>query len=285
MKIGISMFVTDRMISPVALGRAIEERGLDSLFLPEHSHIPTSRKTTWPGSRPGENDPLPDYYSHMHDQMVSLSMIAAVTERLILGTAVTLIPQHDPIWLAKQTATLDALSGGRLMLGAGFGWNDEQGASHGVVYKERRDRTEECVEILRRLWRDEKAAYSGQHVQLEEAWAWPKPAQQGGPPLLIGGIGPRTYDAIGRYADGWLPITGRSSIVDLLQPIQAAFEKYDRDPASIRVVIAGATTDPAGLENLRNEGVEQALLTVWSEDNDEVMRTLDSFAKTKRNLD
>ena len=121
MKIGISMFVTDRMISPVALGRAIEERGLDSLFLPEHSHIPTSRKTTWPGSRPGENDPLPDYYSHMHDQMVSLSMIAAVTERLILGTAVTLIPQHDPIWLAKQTATLDALSGGRLMLGAGFG--------------------------------------------------------------------------------------------------------------------------------------------------------------------
>ena len=122
-------------------------------------------------------------------------------------------------------------------------------------------------------------------MKLEEAWAWPKPAQQGGPPLLIGGIGPRTYDAIGRYADGWLPITGRSSIVDLLQPIQAAFEKYDRDPASIRVVIAGATTDPAGLENLRNEGVEQALLTVWSEDNDEVMRTLDSFAETKRNLD
>ena len=284
MKIGISMFVTDRMISPIDLGKAIEGRGFDSIFLPEHSHIPGSRRTPWPGSRPGKDDPLPDYYSHMHDQIVSLSMIGATTN-LILGTAVTLIPQHDPVWLAKQTATLDSLTGGRLVLGTGFGWNVEQGETHGVKFTSRRDQTEEAIEVMRRLWRDEVASFDGEHYTLEPSAAWPKPRQPGGPPILIGGMGLRTYDAIGRYADGWMPITGRSSITDRLEPLRTAFEKYDRDPDSIRVIIAGATTDPSGLANLREEGVEQALLTVWSEDSDEIYRTLDEYAAIKQQLD
>lgn len=282
MKIGITMFATDRSVSPVELGRAAEQRGFDSLFLPEHSHIPISRGTTWPGSRPGKEDPLPDYYSHMYDQIVSLSMIAATTEHLMLGTSVTLIPQHDPVWLAKQIATLDSLSGGRVILGAGFGWNVEQGETHGVVYNRRRDRMEESITLMRSLWRQDVAEFHGDEVNLEPSWAYPKPVQKGGPPILIGGMGPRTYDAIGRYADGWMPITGRSSIKDRLEPIERAFEKYGRDPASIQVVIAGATTDPAGLENLRAEGVQHALLTIWSEDVDEIYRRMDEYAELKR---
>ena len=173
MKIGITTFATSHGVTPAELGKAAEERGFDSLFLPEHSHIPTSRRTTWPGSRPGKNDPLPDYYTRMYDQVVSLSMIAAVTESLQLGTSVTLIPQHDPVWLAKQVATLDALSGGRVILGAGFGWNVEQGESHGVIYRERRQRTEECIAAMRSLWRDEVASFSGEHINLEPSWAYP----------------------------------------------------------------------------------------------------------------
>lgn len=278
MKIGITTFPTDRSIHPVEIGQAVEERGFDALYLPEHSHIPTSRRTIWPGSRPGQNDPLPDYYSHIYDQIVALSMIAATTTTIDLGTAVTLIPQHDPVWLAKQTATLDQLSGGRLVLGAGFGWNVEQSETHGVPFTERRDRSEECIEILRRLWREEIAEFDGTYLNLEPSWAWPKPQQPDGPPIIVGGMGPRTYDAIGRYADGWMPITARGSILDRVEPVKAAFERYERDPELLKIVIAGATTDPAGLENLREERVDTALLTVWSEDRDEILKTLDTYA-------
>ena len=281
MKIGITMFATERGLTPVELGRAVEQRGFDSLFLPEHSHIPTSRNTVWPGSRPGKNDPLPDYYTRMFDQIVALSMIGAVTERLMLGTSVTLVPQHDPVWLGKQIATLDHLTGGRFMLGVGFGWNVEQGATHGVRFQERRDMTEEYIATMRTLWCDEVSEFHGKHFNLEPSWSFPKPAQAAGPPVLVGGMGPRTYDAIGRYADGWMPITGRPSIKDRLAPIQEAFEKYGRDPADIQVVIAGATTDPEGLANLREEGVQHALLTVWSEDQTEIMQKLDEFSRLK----
>lgn len=277
--IGITMFSTDRSMHPVDIGKAVAERGFASLYLPEHSHIPTSRQSRWPGSRPGQIDPLPDYYSRMNDQIVALSMIAATSTELEVGTAVTLVPQHDPIWLAKQTATLDHLTGGRLVLGVGFGWNREQGASHGAQYLERRDRTDDCINVMRALWNDERASFAGTHASLPESWAWPKPARAGGPPIVVGGMGPRTYEAMARWADGWMPITGRSSIKDRLAPVQHAFEAAGRDPDEIEIVIAGATTDPDGLINLGREGVQRALLTVWSEDPDEILRTLDSYAK------
>lgn len=278
MKIGVTLFSTDRMMGPARLAREIEARGLDSLFLPEHSHIPVSRRTRWPGSRPGQEDPLPDYYHHLHDQIVALSMAAAVTEHLILGTSVTLLPQHDPIWMAKQVASLDYLSGGRLMLGVGFGWNVEQGESHGVKFAERRQRTEECLGVMRALWTEDVASFQGQQLSLEPSWAYPKPQQPGGPPIIIGGMGPRTYDAIARCADGWMPITRRGSLAGRIEPLKEAFERYGRDPASIRIVISGASEAPADLLSLAQEGVEHATLTVWSEDNDEVLRKLDQFA-------
>ena len=284
MKIGVTLFATDRLLPPARIAREIEDRGLDSLFLPEHSHIPISRRTRWPGSRPGKNDPLPDYYCHLHDQIVALSMAAAVTERLILGTSVTLLPQHDPIWMAKQIATLDHLSDGRVVMGVGFGWNVEQGESHGVEFRARRQRTEDCVGIMRALWTQEVAQYEGDTLSLTPAWAYPKPAQAGGPPIIIGGMGPRTYDAIARYADGWMPITGRGSLKGRIEPLRDAFERHARDPDSLRVFISGASENPADLINLAREGVEHATLTVWSEDASEVLRKLDEFAALKRTV-
>jgi probable F420-dependent oxidoreductase len=267
---------------PVELAQAVESRGLDALYLPEHSHIPTSRRTPWPGSPPGQDLPLPEYYWHLHDQMIALSMAAAVTSRIELGTAVTLLPQHDPIWLAKQIASLDHLSGGRFVLGVGYGWNREQGESHGVAFATRRKRFEEYVATLRTLWSDDPATFVGEFVRLEPSRAFPKPAQRGGPPIIVGGTGPRTFDAIARCADGWMPITARRSIQDRIAPLRQAFERHGRDPAGIQVVIAGATTDPDGLRNLAREGVQRALLTIWSEDRDEILRKLDEFAAIAR---
>jgi probable F420-dependent oxidoreductase len=197
--IGITLFPTDRSIHPVELAREVEAREFESLFLPEHSHIPTSRRTPWPGARPGDEE-LPEYYRRMDDQIVALSMAAAVTERLVLGTAVTLVAQHDPIWLAKQVATLDTWSAGRVVLGVGFGWNAEQGEHHGVDHRTRRARTREHVAVMRALWTQDEASFHGEHVQLEPSWAWPKPAQPGGPPVLLGGgWGPKLFDAIADY--------------------------------------------------------------------------------------
>lgn len=277
MKIGITLFDTDRALPPVRLAQEIEARGFDSIFLPEHSHIPTSRQTRWPGARADHDDPLPEYYSHLHDQIVALSMAGAVTERILLGTAVTLVPQHDPIWLAKQLASLDHLTGGRVVLGVGYGWNVEQGESHGVAFRERRQRTEDCIAIMRTLWRDEVASHQGQQLSLQPSWAYPKPAQSSGPPVIIGGMGPRTYDAIARYGDGWMPITSRGSLAGRIEPLQQAFEKHGRNPASVRVFIMGAPEDAEKLASLAREGVEHACLTIWSEDHDEILHKLDTF--------
>jgi probable F420-dependent oxidoreductase len=279
-EIGITLFVTDRSIHPVELAKEVEARGFASLFLPEHSHIPTSRRTVWPGSRPGQEDPLPDYYSHISDQLVCLSMAAAVTEKIELGTSVTLVAQHDPIWLAKQIATLDDLSNGRVVLGAGFGWNAEQGEDHGVNFKTRRQRTEECIGVMRALWTQEEAAYAGEQVSVSPSHAYPKPKQQNGPPIIMGGgWGPVLFDSIARYADGWMPISGRGSLAERAQPLRDRFEKAGRDPDSLQIVVMGAKTDPDALINLGKEGVGRAILTIWTEDRDEILRTLDDFAK------
>ena len=247
-------------------------------FLPEHSHIPVSRRTRWPGSRPGHDDPLPEYYAHLYDQIVALSMAGAVTERITLGTAVTLVPQHDPVWLAKQIASLDHMTAGRVVLGVGYGWNVEQGASHGVEFTRRRQRTEECIAVMRALWRDDVAEFSGEQVSLAPARAYPKPAQPGGPPIFVGGMGPRTYDAMARYADGWMPITARGSLAGRIEPIREAFARHGRDPQQLRVIVCGASEEPRHLAQLMHEGVEQACLTIWSEQPDEIRRDIERLA-------
>lgn len=280
-KIGITLFSTDRSMHPTELAREVESRGFESLFLPEHSHIPASRRTPWPGARPGDEE-LPEYYWRLNDQIVSLSMAAAVTERLVLGTAVTLVPQHDPIWLAKQVATLDSLSGGRVVLGVGFGWNREQAEHHGVPFARRRQLREEHLGVMRALWRDHDASYDGGLVSLAPSWAYPKPHRPGGPPVLLGGgWGPKLFDTIARCADGWMPISARHSLADRLAPLRERFAAAHRDPAQVTVTVAGATTDPAGLAALGREGVDRAVLTIWGEDRDQILRTLDAYADVK----
>ena len=276
--IGITLFPTDRSMPPAELAREIEDRGFATFWVPEHSPLPASREKPWPGS-PDGSEPLPDTYWHLNDQIVGLAMAAAVTTRLRLGTAVTLVAQHDPIWLAKQLATLDSLSRGRLRLGVGFGWNREQGEQHGVPFADRRRLTEDHLGIMRALWTQEEASHGGALRSLAPSWAHPKPARADGPPVLLGGGGgPVLFDAIARYADGWMPISARPTIRDRLEPLRRRFEAVGRDPDSIEVAVMGATTDPAGLANLGREGVQRAILTVWSEDRDEILRTLDEYA-------
>ncbi len=211
LRFGVTLLSADTTIRPDDLARAAEERGFESIWLPEHSHIPTSRESPWPGSLNG--DPLPEAYSHLHDASVSLAMAAAVTNRLRLGTSVLLMAQRDPIWTAKQISSLDALSGGRMEIGVGIGWNREEMANHGAVFGDRWALVRENVAAMRALWNSDVAAFNGEHVQIAPSWQWPKPAQPGGPPIhLGGGAGPRLLGEVAEWADGWLPISARTSL-------------------------------------------------------------------------
>jgi len=276
-RIGISLLSGDGGITPNELARAVEERGFESLWLPEHSHIPTSRDTPWPGSLSGE--PLPEVYSRLLDVTVSLAMAAAATTRLRLGTSVLLLAARDPLWTAKEYATLDALSGGRVEMGVGFGWNREELANHGVDFATRWDRTRESVGALRAIWRDEVAEFHGEHVDFTPSWAWPKPATTRGPRVHIGGgAGPRLLGHVAEWADGWLPISARPSLASRLALLDEACERSARDRSEIDVSVFGATTDPGGLANLFDEGVDRAVLTLPSHGRDEVLRQLDAWA-------
>src|SRR4051794_5501674 len=196
------MFMTDKTMGPVELARAIEERGLHSLYVPEHTHIPTSRKTPPPT---GDAE-LAEEYKRTLDPFVALAMAAAATEQLIVGTGICLPAQRDPIITAKEVATLDHLSAGRFVFGIGFGWNEDELADHGVAMKERRAVVRERVLAMQSLWRNDVGAFDGEYVHLSPSWSWPKPVQPGGPPVLIGGArGPKLFDHIADYADGWIP--------------------------------------------------------------------------------
>ncbi|BAN02986.1 LLM class F420-dependent oxidoreductase [Ilumatobacter coccineus] len=276
-RIGITLMAGDHGISPVELATAVEERGFESLWLPEHSHIPTSRQTPWPGSLTGE--PLPEVYSRLYDLTVSLSMAAAVTSRIRLGTSVLLLAARDPLWTAKEFATLDALSGGRVEFGVGFGWNREEFENHGTDFPSRWDRTHETVEAIRSIWRDDVAEFHGDHVDIAPSWAWPKPAQPTGPRVHIGGgAGPRLLGNVARWADGWMPISARPSLASRLARLDEACAEVGRDRSEIDVSVFGATTDPAGLSNLFDEGIHRAVLTLPSHDRDDVLRHLDEWA-------
>jgi probable F420-dependent oxidoreductase len=276
-RIGISLMLGDDGIAPTELAVAVEERGFESLWLPEHSHIPTSRETPWPGSLSGE--PLPDVYSHLLDMTVSLAMAAAVTTRIRLGTSVALLAARDPLWTAKEYATLDVLSGGRVEFGVGFGWNREELRNHGVAFERRWDHTREAARAIRALWSDDAASFAGEHVAFTSSWAWPKPLQAGGPRIHIGGgAGPRLLGHVAEWGDGWLPISARPSLAERLARLAEACDRVGRDRADIDVSVFGATTDPGGLANLFDEGVHRAVLTLPSHDRDDALRQLDEWA-------
>ena len=284
MRIGITTFCLDDTIHPVALARAVEERGFDSLWLPEHSHIPASRATPWPGSLSGE--PLPDYYWRMQDQFVALSMAAAVTTNLKLCTSITLIAQRDPIWLAKQVASLDHLSGGRVILGVGYGWNREEAESHGVDWSVRRAVVREKVLAMRALWSHSTASFEGEHVRVPPSFAQPKPTQPAGPKIIVGGgSGPKLFASIAEWGDGWMPISARPSLASRLGPLRTAWAAAGRDPDALEVDVLGATDDVGAIERLATEGVTRVVLTLWPAPADDHLRQLDGWAPLAARFD
>ena len=238
LRTGVFTFLVDWGVGPDVAGRGCEERGFESLFLPEHTHIPVSRRSTAPAVSGGE--PLPEFYRRMLDPYVSLSAVAASTSRLKIATGVCLLAQHDPLIVAKQVATLDLLSRGRLLFGVGFGWCSEELRHHGVAFDERRAVVMHKLAAVRELWSNDIASYSCQFFSFEASWSWPKPHQEGGPPVLLGGgPGSRFFRFAARYADGWLAVLpiGAQNIRDTLGlgRLEQALSHEDRDPNAFRI--------------------------------------------------
>lgn len=276
MRIGVSIFATDTTLQPVALGRAVEERGFESLWLPEHSHIPTSRATPWGGV--ADAAPLPEMYWRTHDQFLALAAIAATTESLVLGTGITLVAQRDPIWLAKQVASLDVISDGRLVFGIGYGWNKEEMANHGVAYSERRAILRENVLAMKEIWANDEASFTGEYVNIEPSWSWPKPVQRPHPPIVLGGgAGPKTFGDIAEFCDGWMPIAGRHEFASKIEALHGATRAAGRDPASLSLGVFGAPADADQLRRFAAAGVTRAVLPVPSRSPGEVRARLDAY--------
>ena len=276
MDFGISFFPTDQTLQPVELARAVEDRDFDSLWFAEHSHIPTSRATPWGGR--DSAPPLPEKYWRTHDAFVALGAAAAVTDRLLLGTGITLVAQRDPVWTAKEVASLDVISGGRFQFGIGYGWNKEEMATHGTAYTDRRDMLREHVLAMKSLWTEEVAEFEGEYVSLEPSWAWPKPAQDPHPPILMGaGAGPKTIAHMVEFCDGWIPL-GRHDIGESTAEVLQAVEDAGRDPDEFQLVSYGTKPTAEFVDRLAELGFEHAVFAVDSTSPDQVLERLDELA-------
>lgn len=269
------MFPMESAIRPDVLAAAVEARGFESLWFPEHSHIPISRSTPW-GGQVGA-PPLPDHYWRSHDLFVSLTYAASATSTLRLGTGIALVAQRDPIWTAKEVASLDALSGGRVEFGIGYGWNKEEMASHGVAYTDRRAVLREKVLMMKALWTDDQAEFRGELMSLEPSWAWPKPAQRPHPPLIMGAAaGPKTLADMVEFCDGWMPLATRMDIVSEVARVRQAVAASGRDPVAFEVTAYGAK--PESLEDLAAAGVDRAVFNLRPNPEPETMTYLDRLA-------
>lgn len=277
MKFGVYIFPTDKTIKPAAVAKASEERGFESLWFPEHSHIPTSRITPWGGVAGAP--PLPEMYWRTYDQFVALTAAAMATTSLRIASGIALVAQRDPVWLAKQVASVDDLSGGRLIFGIGYGWNKEEMATHGVAYGQRRALLREKILLMKELWTKERAEFHGELVHLDESWAWPKPVQLPHPPIVMGGAaGPKTFGHIVEFCDGWMPIYGRHPVVDRIAELRAVAAAAGRDPDTIELGVFAAPRDAGELEELAASGVTRAVFSLPSADESVVMEKLDKYA-------
>jgi len=273
MDLGVLIFPTDLSIRPAQLGRELEDRGFESLWVTEHTHIPTSRATPWPGG-----PDLPDEYKRTLDPFVALASAAAVTTRLRLGTGICLVAQHDPIVLAKSVATLDLVSEGRFVFGIGVGWNVEEMVDHGVDPGRRRSIVREKVLAMKQLWTQDVASFSGEFVDISPSWMWPKPAQRPHPPIVLGGAGgPVTFRHVIEYCDGWMPIHGRRDVLGAIAEFRHAVEDAGRDPAAIELGVFSVPNDPGVIDAYREAGVARCVLRVPSATAAEVLPLLDRY--------
>ena len=245
MEIGLALFPTDYTIQPARVAKLAEERGFSALLFPEHTHIPVSRETPYPGG--GE---LPPEYSHTYDLFVALAMAAAVTERIKVGPGVCLVIQRDPIITANAVASIDALSGGRFLFGVGAGWNREEMANHGTDPGRRFSIMRERIEAMKAIWTEDEAEYHGEHVDFDPIWCWPKPAQKPHPPVLVGGRGEKVIDRVLRYGDEWMP----NRVADPDELVPRIEELRDRAGRRVPVSVFGAKPEPGFLERLAGGG-------------------------------
>ena len=273
MKIGVTMHATDRSMSAVDLALEAEARGYYSLYIPEHTHIPTSRRTPPPTG----DEVLAAEYLRSPDPYIALAGAAVVTNRILLGTGIGLPAQHDPITFAKELATLDNVSNGRFVFGIGFGWNHEEMENHGIDVKRRRERVREHMLAMQALWSQDVAEFKGEFVNFEPSWQWPKPVQQPRPRILIGGAaGPKLFAHIAEYADGWMPIGG-AGMKTALDALRGEFERAGRDPTALHVVPFGVHPDAGKLEYYQEMGVTETVLRVPSGAREAVMPVLDDY--------
>lgn len=273
MHIGVFMFSTDYSIRIDELARAVEERGFESLWLTEHTHIPVSRRTPWSGGAE-----LPREYSHTLDPFVALAAAAMVTTRLRLGTGICLLIQRDPITTAKEVASLDLLSNGRFEFGIGGGWNVEEMENHGTASKTRFRLLRERVLAMKAIWTREAAEFHGEFVNFDPIWSWPKPVQKPHPPIHLGGESGYTLQRVVEFGDGWFP-RGRNAerILPGLEELRARAARAGRDMRTIAVSVFGAAPDRQVLDGYRAAGITRAIFRLPSEGRDRILPLLDQY--------
>ncbi|NQW21955.1 MAG: LLM class F420-dependent oxidoreductase [SAR202 cluster bacterium] len=277
MDYGAMMFSTDYSIRPDDLAKMLEDRGFESMWVPEHTHIPASRVSPWPGG-----PELPKEYWHTYDPFVALTAAAGATKNLKLGTGICLMIERDPITTAKEIASLDMLSNGRFIFGIGGGWNAEEMGNHGTDYKRRWRILRENILAMKEIWTKEEAEFHGEHVNFDKMWAYPKPVQRPHPPILMGGDGPTTFDRVVEYCDGWMPIGGRgggSSLAEKIVLLKRQAEEAGRDPDSLNITSFGVRPDPELVGRLQEAGVDRIIFTLPSEERAAVTPIIDECAK------
>jgi probable F420-dependent oxidoreductase len=280
MDVGAAMFFTDYSMTPAALGRALEERGFESVWAPEHSHIPLSRKSSFPSG--GE---LPKQYYDVMDPFVTLTAAAAATKKLKIGTGVCLVIQRDTIQTAKLVASLDQVSGGRFLFGIGGGWNQDEMEDHGTVYASRFKKMREQVEAMKAIWTETKPEYHGEIVHFDTMMTWPKPAQTPHPPVIIGGMFPHAARRALRYGDGWIPHSRRpqyEDVTDFLPRFRQMAAEAGRDPASVPITVWGVGEAVDRLQRYRDQGVARIVASLPSEPAEKTLPTLDRWAELIR---
>ena len=273
MDIGITMFATDYAMRPDDLAAACEERGFESIWFPEHTHIPASRLSPWPGGAE-----LPKGYWHTHDLFVALMAAAGATKKIKIGSGICLVIERDPIVLANEVATVDQLSNGRLLFGIGGGWNAEEMENHGTPFKRRWKVLRERIEAMKEIWANEEAEYHGEFVNFDKIWSYPKPLQKPHPPILLGTFNGGLKRVV-NYCDGWVPVGfDTSSLPESIKELRALAEQAGRSPDEVPVSIFGSSDKEEALASHQELGVERAVLFLPSADRDTLMPTLDKYA-------
>jgi probable F420-dependent oxidoreductase len=282
MDIGAAMFFTDYSMPPGELARALEARGFESVWAPEHSHIPTSRETPFPSG--GE---LPKQYYDVMDPFVTLGAAASVTKTIKLGTGVCLVVQRDPIQTAKSVASLDQVSGGRFLFGVGGGWNAEEMADHGTDFRYRFKLMRERIEAMKAIWTETKPEYHGAMVDFPAMMTWPKPLQKPHPPVIVGGMFPHAARRALRYGDGWIPHLRRpqyEDVTDFLPQFRQMAAEAGRDLADVPLTVWGVPEDLDRLKRYREQGVARGVVQLAAEKADTIMPILDRWAELIRQL-